>query len=193
MSIEDSPQSPFERGQRVRSAARPEWGVGVIQRVQPAGPGAFRLEIQFASGFRVVTAPPAVLTPPDAPAAPQQTGWLDQLAGRTADERLRAIPDLGDALTPMSERLERAFALLRFQDTPEGLVGWARAQTGMPDPLTHWTRDDLQAAFADFAIRREAAIRELARMARRQDPRQLSAALARLAPGIRAEAQVLAG
>lgn len=169
-------------GQSVRNAARPEWGVGKVLRVQeerqPDGV-AHRVSIQFATGHRTLLVPPAQLESPS-PEPQRQAGWIDQLAGTTSDDRLRQLPK--EALTVLGgpeEKLAALLPLFSFTNDPHGLVHWARRQTGVADPLSQWNRDELEHAFAGFCAERDAALRAAAAVIKdRRGPEQLKAVLA---------------
>ncbi len=160
-------------GQQVVNAQRVDWGVGTIVRVealQHAGQPAQRVTARFSVGQKVVLVPPGVLTAPGQ--APQRaSGWIDQIGGRTLDDRLRALPESATlVLGSLRDKLLALAALYTHRDTPEGLARWARAQTGIGDPLSQYTRDELAEAFASFCAARDRQMRELLGRARRTDP-----------------------
>jgi len=177
-------------GRTVTNVARPEWGPGQVLRVQlvsHAGQPTHRVSVQFAVGHRTLLVPPARLAAPTP--EPQRTaGWLDTLGRRTSDDTLRALPPAAvDVLGSPRTRLAAALKLYEYEDTAAGRVHWARRQTGVADPLSHWNRDELEAAFAVFARERDAHCRMLAALVRQSEgPRALPAILAALAAAPRA-------
>lgn len=191
----DSPSdSQLQVGQKVVNAARPDWGVGTILRIeatQPNGTGSQRITVQFAVGSRVVQSPPARLVPPGL-AVQRDSGWLDKLAGRTPDDALRALPeDVVLHLGSPAQRFALVGRLYEFQGNGPALLAWARRQTGVADPLEHWTRDELHAAFGDFCRARDTVLREAAgRLSRAEGPDAVEAVVAqfpvRVAEQIRA-------
>lgn len=156
-------------GATVRNPARPEWGDGRVVAIQPvagSAPPAFRVTVQFHVGRKTMVVPPGrLIAPPDEQRAP--AGWIDKLSGNTIDDRLQRLPD--DVLrafgTPR-QRLDAVLPWYAFSEAPEDLLRWARKLTGMPDPLTHWSRDELTRAFETFTRERDAHLRSLAGLLR---------------------------
>jgi hypothetical protein len=152
-------------GRRVVNAARPEWGIGTVLRVQSTTVGGqvrHRVSVQFAVGHRLLQVPPARLMPPERH-APRPAGWLDQLAENTPADRLRRLPpEITEFLGTAGQRIVALAALYAWTAAPAALIAWARRQTGTADPLAHWSRDELLAAFGEFCRRRDAALRAAA-------------------------------
>jgi hypothetical protein len=64
---------------------------------------------------------------------------------------MTAIPD--DAVDPFqtdAARLRAVLGLYRFEPTPGSLIDWAAAQSGLSDPLSHFSRHELEEYFGDF-------------------------------------------
>lgn len=169
------PIDQIKVGMEVRVAAKQEWGVGRVTRLQrqPGGDGGtWRIYVQFHMGQKVLAAPPARFVTPDdlgESAGSRAAGWLDTLAGQTLDDRLAALPEsvaffLG---SPVHKLMEIA-KLYEFSGDEKSLVRWARKQTGSPDPLTTWTRDELHAAWEKFAAARDKEFAESVAAARKQ-------------------------
>ncbi|MBU0641510.1 MAG: DUF3553 domain-containing protein [Planctomycetes bacterium] len=156
--------APESVGQQVCNAARPEWGIGEILRVeqtQVGGRPAQRVSIQFATGHRTLIVPPARLCAPQ-PEPQREQGWLDTLGKRTPDDRLRSLPaSVTDVLGTPRQRIAAVLPLYLYREDASSLAKWARAQTQTADPLTHWSRDELLAAFRDFCQERDAYLRML--------------------------------
>ncbi len=152
-------------GQRVRNPARPEWGDGTVLRVQAVttdGRPAHRVSVQFATGHRTLMLPPGRLVAA-APEPQRAADWLDQAARRTLDDRLVELPaDVREFLGTSSQRLIVLARLYEWPEDAASLLRWARSQTGVADPLAHWTRDELRAAFGEFCRRRDRLLREVA-------------------------------
>src|SRR5262249_52318627 len=129
-------------GKRVSNAARLDWGVGTVLRVQPirvAEAPAHRVSIQFSSGHRTLIVPPAKLIPRRGE-VPRAEGGMDKLAGKTADDRLRRLPsDIAEFLGTPAQRLTIAASMYHWTDEPAQLEKWARQQAQIADPLTLWT------------------------------------------------------
>jgi hypothetical protein len=167
-----------------------------VQKARVAGQPAHRVSIQFAVGHRTLLVPPARLVAPQ-PQARRQSGWLADLGRDTLDDRLRALPQqVTEVLGTPSERLAALIPLYETHDDSASLLRWARAQTGVADPLSLWSRDELQAAFDDFCTERDALLRNLAaRLRQSQGPGAVPQALAsvpeKLRPVVRAALQRL--
>lgn len=160
-------------GTKVSSPTRPEWGVGTVLRVQTArenGKTVSRVSVQFpVVGHKLLISPPARLCPPVVEPERQQHGWLDVLARSTLDDRLRALPEsVTDVLGGPLERLRATLPLYAIRDDAGSLLKWARTQTGVGDPLAHWSRDELTAAFSDFRISRDAHFKNIAASVQKQ-------------------------
>lgn len=157
--------SPELVGHKVRNAARPEWGTGVVLRVQAAslnGECVHRISIQFANGHHVLMAPPARLIAPT-PEPQRSAGWLENLGKTTLDDRLRSLPpSVVKMLGSPRARLAALIPYYAFEEESESLLRWAREQTGVRDPLSQWTRDELSAAWQHFCAERDAHFRAVA-------------------------------
>jgi hypothetical protein len=150
-------------GRRVCNPGRPEWGVGTILRVQTTlvgGQTVQRVSVQFATGHRTILIPPGRLAEPqDEPQ--REAGWLDKLGGRTLDERLASLPEsIREFLGTSAQRVVVLARLYELADDGPALLKWARSQAGVADPLSHWTRDEIRAAFDEFCRRRNAMLRQ---------------------------------
>ncbi|MGE3180571.1 MAG: DUF3553 domain-containing protein [Phycisphaerae bacterium] len=187
--------SPTIVGQKVQNAAKPEWGVGQVLRVQKVATG-WRVSVQFPSGHRHLLVPPGRLVAPQAEKT-RSSAWLDEAAGETLDAKLTRLPEdieffLGTALG----KLKAMLTLYEIEDDEKGLEKWARRQTGVGQPLTTWTRDELAERYAQFCatrdkiaretiirIRKAGEISELKAVLREATPRVINA-LRFAAPGI---------
>lgn len=152
-------------GARVCNAARPDWGVGTVLAVRTSQTGdqtVHHVRVQFVSGIKTLVVPPCRLTrPADEPV--RQKGWLDTLAGDTLDDRLRRLPnDVLQVLGSPRQRLAAVLPWYGFDADPRLLGRWAMKLTGVGDPLSHWNRDELEAAFDVFRRERDAHLRGLA-------------------------------
>ncbi len=157
----------YRPGDRVRHEAKPEWGVGTVEEVQPVtqdGRPCQRLVVNFAHrGRTTVNTLFARITPlggnghgqdhADAPADRRSSGggWLQQLEGKSGDEALTDLPEATrDPFSSPARRLKATLDLYRFTDEPRSLLDWAVAQTGEDDPLSHRNRHELEQAFEQY-------------------------------------------
>src|SRR5262245_32162795 len=145
--------SPALVGQKVINPSRPEWGVGQVLRVSEVvenGVTVHRVSVQFPTGHRNLLMPPAKLCNPQ-PEKQRQAGWLDGLAKTDLDTKLRSLPeDVLFFLGLPHQRIAAAASMYEWEESDAGLVRWARKQTMTSDPLSLWTRDELQSAYADY-------------------------------------------
>ena len=149
------------------------------------GQAAQRVTVQFATGRRTLLVPPARLIEPP-PEPRRDSGWLEQAGEDRLDNRLRRLPEgvAGHLGTP-GERAAVAAALYRYDETPASVLRWARDQVGAADPLSHWSRDELLAAFRAFCDARDSFVRvELAKLKRRAGPAAIESLLAQLEPAL---------
>jgi hypothetical protein len=191
--MDDLDIGPDLVGQRVFNPARPEWGAGTVLRVETsraAGRLQHRVSVQFLAGHKLVYIPPARLTR-ELQGQSREAGWLDTVAGSTPDERLvRLPPEITEFLGTAAQRLTLVAGLYEYTDEPRSLIQWARRQTRIADPLSHWSRDELVQAFAKFCGERDAELRATAaRVKQSQGADGLRAALDALPPHVRPAVQ----
>ena len=172
----------FSSGDRVRHAGRPEWGIGTIVKVEGLplnGHPTQRLSVRFpnAGVKTIVTGGHAELQRVDESADPftanenssvkvwdkmNESEWLAPMAKRKVEETLISLPaDVRDPFNSMSKRLNLMLSLYRFDRTGRGLIDWAVAQTGLDDPLSRFTRQDLEQKFDRWAYERDTYLSKL--------------------------------
>ena len=92
-------------------------------------------------------------------------GWLGALekaAGVSSTSDLWDLPEkLSDPFLSLNDRLLATLETFRFSTDARSLIDWAIAQTGMNDPLSHYTRHELEQAFPRFARDRDQHLRTL--------------------------------
>ncbi len=168
----------YQQGDVVTHPRRPEWGQGVVKIVQAIvhqGTAAQRLSVEFANRGRVIINTAVAPLAPKGHAATMSSsttasgGWLNQL--ERSNSNSHELWDLPEALTDVfSSELQRLIATLdsyRFTTEPRPLIDWAVIQTGMDDPLSKYTRHELEQAFARFARDRDLHLKELVRQLKR--------------------------
>ncbi len=159
----------FQPGDRVRHPARPEWGEGRVESAHHAtahGKPGQRLVVTFANHGRVtlntaiVAIAPANGAAPTTPAA--AGGWLGSLGDACPVAQLAALPEAcADPLATLAQRLSATMDLYRFAHTPRGMLDWAVAATGLSDPMSRFTREQLEQAFGRFELDRESHLKQL--------------------------------
>lgn len=174
----------YQQGDVVTHPRRPEWGQGVVKHAQAIvhqGTAAQKLSVEFANRGRIV------INTAVAPLAPKgQTqlmsssitssgGWLDQI--ERSNNKSHELWELPEALTDVfSSDLQRLLATLdtyKYNTEPRPLIDWAVMQTGMNDPLSKYTRHDLEQAFARFARDRDQHLKEFVRQLKRNGKQQV--------------------
>lgn len=176
-------------GDKVVHAGKPEWGVGEIRSAESVlsdGKPGQRLTVRFdRGGVKTLATPFADLRPADS--VPR---WTEPPAnGATA---LEAMPELVERMTSIPEpatdpfrsrraRLESTLGLYRFSGTGASLLDWAAVQSGLKDPLSRFSRHELEEFFQRFRGALDTHLKRLALEVKREDSLGL-AALVRAAP-----------
>jgi hypothetical protein len=181
----------FKIGEKVRHAKRPEWGVGSIAKIEVItrdGRPDRRIWIRFPGvGEKTVLASMAELEHTDGgdvlPGAPTladlhaqaDSGWLGEISKRKPEDLMSRLPDTAtDPFVPLRRRLEFVLGLYRF-DAHGKLIEWAIAQSGLNDPMSRFSRHDLEAFFQRWKFALDAQLGKLLQEARRE-PGTLEAA-----------------
>ena len=170
---------------------RPEWGGGVVDEVMEIlhdGQSAQRLIVRFAHRNRV-TINTAV-----APLMAKETyiamrsrnestfntstttgGWLSSLEQDPAGgHELWRLPEaMTDPFSSLARRLQATLDSYRFSTEARSLTAWAVAQTGLDDPLTKYTRQELEQSFPRFARNRDNHLQDLVNQIKRNGERDL--------------------
>lgn len=97
------------------------------------------------------------------------SGWLDALDPSAArGGELWELPDaLSDPFADLPQRLTATLDTYRFSTEPRSLMEWATAQTGLDDPLSKYTRSELEHAFPRFARDRDGHLKDIVRQLKR--------------------------
>ena len=100
-----------------------------------------------------------------------QEGWLDQLEEDNPylDKLKNLSPDLDDILLDPIERLRRTVDAYKYSQASGPLFTWACAQTGLDDPLSVFSRVDLEEAFFSYSRKRDDHLFALVRQLRREE------------------------
>ena len=180
----------FSLGDRVRHPAKPEWGIGQVlsaQAVRDNGAASQRLQIRFdRAGLKTIATAFVQLRPvgdesdasasaghaaSDMPAAAREVDPFKTASVNDVARVMAAIPE--DAVDPFATPLQRYRATLdlyRFTNAGASLLVWAAAQSGMPDPLSRFSRHELEEHFQRFAFARDQHLAKTDREARLADP-----------------------
>lgn len=180
----------FREGDRVIHPRRPEWGDGVVESVTPIdhdGRPAQRVNVKFANqGSVIINTGVAPLLRKEALAAvgshasssaKSAGGWIGSLESKPQADALVRLPDaMTDPFLAINKRLLATLDSYRYASDPRNprlLFDWAIAQTGLNDPLSKYTRHELEQAFPRYARDRDNHLYELIRAIKRQNNPQI--------------------
>jgi hypothetical protein len=176
-------------GDRVVHAGRPEWGTGAVTSAEAAMHNGHRMP-KTRHSIRT-RRPKGHLhrlrgpSPPRRRPIPRQETLGRRRARRARPPQgchgvLGELPD--DATDPFisfKSRLINTLKLYRFTGTGGSLLDWATAQTGIGDPLSRFSRHELEQGFDRFKLNLEQHLRRnSSRTPRRKSPTRFAAALA---------------
>ncbi|MEX2219138.1 MAG: DUF3553 domain-containing protein [Phycisphaerales bacterium] len=187
----------WKRGDRLVHGGRPEWGLGEVRTAESVvqnGARCQRLTIRFdRAGVKTISTAYADLRPgEEMPRVAQPTDngdpENDPLSASAVnwDEKLQAIPeDATDPFKTRRARLEATLNLYRFTSGGGSLLDWAAAQTGLKDPLSKFSRHELERQFDRFRANLDAHLKKLAFEMRKAEPAALAQTLAAAKPEVR--------
>lgn len=167
-------------GDRVVHADRPEWGAGVVSAVNPdrhEGKDCQRLTVRFErAGIKNLSTALANLIPAaDAPAIHSEPPSTDDpLAASNAtnvkDVMLR-LPDAAtDPFTTPRARLAATIAMYRYNEHGGSLLDWASVQSGLKDPMTRFSRHELEDLFKRWVQLRDEQLKKAVFDCKKNDP-----------------------
>ena len=187
----------WKSGDRVVHTARPEWGLGRVlsaTSIREDGKDAQRVTVRFdRAGTKTLSTAVARLAQADSvpvqvfAAEDQAPDPFSQALDKAAlAAQLHALPEPAtDPFLPLARRLEHTSALYRFESHGKSLLDWAAAQSGLTDPLSAFSRHDLEEAFRRFRQNLDAHLAKLVSQARREEPAALSGLGAKVTPQVR--------
>lgn len=92
----------------------------------------------------------------------EESDWLAPIARRKIEEGMIALPEPAtDPFRSVEQRLKATLDLYRFDGSKRALIEWATAQTGMADPLTRFSRHELEQFFERWRYERDLHLRRL--------------------------------
>lgn len=128
-------------------------------------------------------APTPNSTSPSATPAPFSTPSEGQPEGPVDAQALTRLPeDATDPFTTPARRLAATLGLYRFHERGSSLLDWAAMQTGLRDPLTRFSRHELEQQFRRFQAALEAHLKRVVKDVRRADPGSIAAIVAAASP-----------
>jgi hypothetical protein len=192
----------WKTGDRVIHAGRPEWGVGEVRGAESTmqeGRKCQRLTIRFErEGVKTLSTAYAELRPGDDSIALREVadaqrrdgdgaGWLNQAEAENPLERMTTLPDVAtDPFRTKRARLEATLGLYRFSGGASSLLDWAAMQSGMKDPLSKFSRHELEQYFERFKQALEGHLRKLVFELKKEDPGGLAELAAAATPQAKA-------
>jgi hypothetical protein len=185
-----SDERRFAFGDRVVHAGKPEWGEAVVTgvaNVTHEGQPTQRLSLRFErAGLKHLVAAIADIRPagqggvgtatveeeaPAAGAVAQGKSWLDELDAGDLATRMATLPEATrDPFATLEERLRATLATYRFSDRGGSLLDWAATQTGLADPLSRFSRHELEQYFQRYATERAKRFKGLLLETQRKEP-----------------------
>lgn len=186
------PTREWKLGDRLVHAGCLEWGVGEVRSAESIvqdGTRCQRLTVRFErAGVKTLSTAFADLRTreelPEVQAPEHANGSeMPDLAANALEGALLKLPD--DATDPFrthKARLDTTLKLYRFSGTGGSLLDWAASQTGMKDPLSRFSRHELERFFDRFRVNLDGHLKKLAFEMRKADPSGLSQAAANAAP-----------
>lgn len=189
-------RTTFRMGDRVVHAAKPEWGVGVVSTSASTtheGAPCQRLTIRFdRAGLKTVSTGIAEIRPagdrigtvPERDEPSVETPRNPILDADPAEARriMTAIPERArDPFANDATRLRETLKLYRFTGSGGSLVEWAVLQSGLSDPLSRFSRHELEDSFSLFTRALDAHLAKQVKAAG-SIPRQELVEIARTAP-----------
>lgn len=180
----------FRVGDRVVHASYPEWGVGRVESAEGItheGARRQRLGVRFErAGLKTLSTAFADLRPAEEGTAigraeeQSGAGLIEGAAERSAAEVMISLPDAAtDPFRPIGVRLRETLALYRFGGRGPSLLDWAAAQSGLRDPLSRFTRHELEDFYVRYERERDKHLKRLVEQARRSDPAALAEAVSK--------------
>lgn len=173
----------WKLGDRLMHAGRPEWGVGEVrgaERTVQDGMPSQRLTIRFErAGVKTLATAFADLRPademprvPDTPTASNDDAdWLTRAEAGSVEELMTRVPEgASDPFKSRKSRLDSTLKLYRFSGTGSSLLDWAAMQSGLKDPLTKFTRHELEVFFERFRVALDTHLKRLVLELRKQEP-----------------------
>jgi hypothetical protein len=190
----------FQIGDRVRHAKRPEWGIGNVVKVEEAtihGRTVQMVSVRFGNaGVKTLSSSHADLqlapgeesastSAADAPVLAwekmDESDWLAPLARRKVEQAMVSIAaEARDPFNSLQKRLRFTLDLFRFDKSGRSLIDWAVAQSGLADPLSRFTRQELEQMFDRWAYERGVHLSRLLQDARSEPA--MVANLVKMAP-----------
>jgi len=194
------PVTALKQGDKIRHPKRPEWGIGQVTRIELVtrdGQTDSRVWVRFPSvGLKTLLASVAAPELIDAAApdlatqlhaqptlvdleALREGGWLGEIAKNKPEDAMRSLPPRAtDPFLALGKRFEHTVSLYRFNGQGHSLIEWAIAQSGLDDPLSRFSRHELEEFFKRWRFDLDAHCGRLL-LELRREPQTVQTVLAR--------------
>jgi hypothetical protein len=169
----------WKPGDKVRHAGKPEWGVGNVVTADGSlqdGSPCQRLTVRFerAGSKTLSTAFADIRSAEDFYMAPERVPEDPLLAAHDEasirDALIKVPEDATDPFVSLRRRVQMTLDLYRYGESPAGLLDWAARQTGMKDPLSRFSRHELEQIYQRFVANVDQHLRRLVKDARKLEP-----------------------
>lgn len=189
----------WKLGERLMHGGRPEWGIGEIRSAESLmhnGSKCQRLTVRFErAGVKTLSTAFADLRPADqmpslveqpvtetANNGKSERGWLSEVEqGSIVDQMTKLPDDATDPFRTRKARFEASLNLYRFTPTGASLLDWASIQSGLKDPLSKFSRHELERLFDRFRANLDGHLKKLGAELKKEDQASM-AALVEAAP-----------
>lgn len=174
-------ENKFQFGDSVRHARKPEWGLGSVVKVENIasnGNLSQRLRVRFSNaGLKILNTNQADLeiiinrdqvhTTLEAESVDDldrmgESEWLTDIAEKKVEEMMLSLPlETRDVFDSLQSRITVTLELYRFDRSGKGLMDWAVAQSRLNDPLSRFSRHELEFLFDRWVTIRDAHLQKL--------------------------------
>jgi hypothetical protein len=188
------PGTEWKLGDRVLHASRPEWGIGEVRGVDAVvqdGVKSQRLTIRFdrvgvktlSTAFAELEAAPQGASPTAQANGEANGGWLAEAEAAGSELKLAELPESAtDPFKTRKARLDATLGLYRFTGVGASLIDWAAMQSGLKDPLSRFSRHELEQLWDRFRNNLDAHLKRLVWEMKKADPTGLAQAVAAASP-----------
>ncbi len=169
----------WKPGDKVRHVGKPEWGVGSVVAADGSlqdGSPCQRLTVRFdRAGSKTLSTAFADIRDADeffnAPEHISDDPILKAHDEANVREALIKVPEPAtDPFSSLRKRLLATLDLYRYGESPAGLLDWAARQTGLKDPLSRYSRHELEQIYQRFVANVDQHLRRLLKDSRKLEP-----------------------
>ncbi len=108
---------------------------------------------------------------PPAKEAAAPADWLDEATARDLPKIMASLPERAtDPFASLEARIAATMDLYRFSAQGASLIDWAAMQTGLKDPMSRFSRPELEQLFERYSTARDNHFKSLLDEARKRQP-----------------------